>query len=75
MVHHPVAWKVLLDVILHVFLQLERQIAQVQVALFVVPGDDLRPRAFFRMFADPVCNFRVSRAGGDKLSTARAAKT
>src|SRR6266513_6295735 len=65
-VHHPVTRNELLDVILHVLLKLQRQIAQVQIAFFVIPGDDLGAWTFFGAFANPCRNLIVGCAGGDE---------
>jgi hypothetical protein len=57
--HHPVARDELRDVILHVFLEFQRQIAQVQVPFAIVPGDDLGARTFLRVLANPSRNFVI----------------
>ena len=64
MVNDAVARQELWDVVLHVFLNLRRQIAQAQVALLVVPGDDFRAGTFLRVLANPSGNLVVRRAGG-----------
>ena len=46
-VNHPVTWNELLDVVFHVLLEFQGQIAQVQVAFFIVPSDNLTARTFF----------------------------
>ena len=45
--HHPVTRNELLDVILHELLEFQRQIAQAQVAFFIVPSNDLSARERF----------------------------
>src|SRR6266550_1353401 len=55
-----------LDVILHVFLELGRQITQTQVTFLVVPGNDLRTRTFLRIFLKPLRDLGVSCAGSDQ---------
>src|SRR6266496_1221807 len=65
-VHHPVTRNELLDVIFHVLLKFQRQIAQVQVAFFIVPSDNLRARTLLCMFTNPRNNLIISRAGGDE---------
>src|SRR5947208_6898260 len=67
-VNHPVTWNELLNVIFHVLLEFQRQIAQVQVAFFIVPGDNLTARTFFCMFANPRSNLIIGRAGGNERS-------
>src|SRR5437870_13880870 len=64
-VHHPVTRKELLDVILHVFLEFQGQIAQVQVGLFVIPGNELGARLLLSMSADSRSYLIVSRAVRD----------
>src|SRR5437899_2805934 len=56
----------LLDVILHILLEFQRQIAQVQVAFLVVPGNNLGTGTVFSVFTDPRSNLVVGRSGGDK---------
>src|SRR5438132_441361 len=65
-VHHAIARHVLLDVVLHVFLQFRGQVTQAQVAFPVVPDDDVGSGTFLGMLADPRDNLVVGRAGGDK---------
>src|SRR5712692_1009141 len=65
-VHHAIARDVLLDVVLHVFLQLWGQVAQAQVAFPVVPDDDVGSGTFLGMLADPRGDLFVGRASGDK---------
>src|SRR5882724_13072900 len=67
-VDHPITWNELLDVIFHVLLKFQGQIAQVQVAFFIVPSDDLTARALLCMFANPRSNFIIGRAGGNERS-------
>ena len=66
--HHPVPRDELLDVILHKLLEFQGQIAEVQIAFFIIPGNDLCAWAFLRVFADPCGDLTVDRAGGDKRS-------
>src|SRR5688572_24983099 len=63
-VNDAVARQVLRDVVLHVFLELGRQVAQAHVPLLVVPGDDFRAGTFLRVPANPFGNLVVRRAGG-----------
>src|SRR3989449_10421750 len=65
-IHHAIARDVLLDVVLHVFLQLWGQIAQAQVTFFIVPDDDVGAGALLGVLADPRGDLVVGRAGGDK---------
>src|SRR5947209_10037235 len=65
-VHHAIARHVLLDVVLHVFLQFRGQVTQAQVAFPVVPDDDVGSGALLGVLADPRDNLVVGRAGGDK---------
>src|SRR5437899_6065090 len=65
-VHHAIARHVLLDVVLHVFLQFRGQVTQAQVAFPVVPDDDVGSGALLGVLADPRGNLVVGRAGGDK---------
>jgi hypothetical protein len=67
-VHHPVPWNELLDVILHVLLEFQRQIAQMQVAFFIVPRNDLGARTLFGVFADLGLDLVVGGAAGDERS-------
>ena len=64
--HHSVTGDVLLDIILHVLLEFQRQIAQAQVAFLIVPGNDLGTRKLFGVFTDPRSNLFVGGAGGDE---------
>src|SRR3989441_5421303 len=65
-VHHAIARDVLLDVVLHVFLQFRGLVTQAQVAFPVVPDDDVGSGTFLGVLADPRDNLVVGRAGGDK---------
>src|SRR5213593_3517098 len=47
-------------------LEFQRQIAQVQVAFLVVPGNNLGTGTVFSVFTDPRSNLVVGRSGGDK---------
>src|SRR5438552_4531404 len=67
-VDHPVTRNELLDVIFHVLLEFQGQIAQVQVAFFIVPSDNLRARTLLCMFTNPRNNLIIGRAGGDERS-------
>src|SRR5438034_8017458 len=67
-VHHPVTRNEFLDVIFHVLLKFQRQIAQVQVSFFIVPGDDLGARTLLCMFTNPRNNLIIGRAVGDERS-------
>src|SRR5882724_13482271 len=67
-VDHPVTWNELLDVIFHVLLEFQGQIAQMQVAFFIVPSDNPSARTFFCMFANPRRDLIIGRAGGDERS-------
>jgi hypothetical protein len=64
--HHSVTRNELLNIILHVLLEVHREITQVYVAFFVVPCNDFCRRALFSMIADPRCNPIVDCACGDK---------
>src|SRR2546428_710292 len=65
-VHHAIARDVLLNVVLHVFLQLGGQVAQAQVAFPVVPDDDVCTGTFLGVLADPRGTLVIGRTGGDK---------
>src|SRR5574341_813976 len=65
-VHDTVARDAGRDVVLHVFLQFRRQIAQAQVAFLIVPDDDVGARAFLGVLADPRGDLIVSRTRGHK---------
>ena len=65
-IHDAVTRDVSLNVILHVFLELGRQIAQTQVTFLVVPGNDLGTRTFLRIFLNPLRDLVVGCAGGDQ---------
>src|SRR5438874_2522087 len=47
--HHPVTRNELLNIIFHVLLELQRQVAQMEVTFFVVPRNNLRTRPLFSM--------------------------
>ena len=64
--HHPVTRNELLNIILHVLLELQGQVAQMQVAFFVVPGNDFGTRTLFSMVVDPLDNLFVGCAGGNE---------
>src|SRR5438132_8616628 len=63
--YHSVTRNILLDVILHELLEFERQIAQMQIAFLIVPGNDLSAWAFPGVFADPRCDLIVGCASSD----------
>jgi hypothetical protein len=63
--HDPVARDELLDVILHVLLEFQRQITQMQIALLIVYAIISGPWAFLGVFADPILDLVVCCAGGD----------
>src|SRR5437899_8116382 len=64
--YHSVTRNILLDVILHELLEFQRQIAQMQIALLIVPGNDLGARTFFGVLADPRRALVIGRASGDE---------
>jgi len=65
MIHDAVTRDILMDVILHVFLKLRRQITETQVAFLVIPGNDLSARPFLGIFLNPFGDLVVGRTGGD----------
>ena len=65
-IHDAVTRDVSLDVILHVFLEFVRQIAQAQVAFLVVPGNDLGARTFLRIFLNPRSDLIVGCTAGNQ---------
>jgi len=65
MIDGAVAGQEVADVIFHVFLNFGREVAQAQIALLVVPGNDFRAAAF-GMFDDPGLDFLIGGAGGDE---------
>src|SRR5512147_1006267 len=65
-VHDTVARDAGRDVVLHVFLQFRRQIAQAKVAFLIVPDDDVGARAFLGMLNNPRGDLIVSRTRGHK---------
>jgi len=65
-VHDAIARDELLDVILHVLLEFQRQIAQVQIAFLIIPGDDFCAWAFLSVLANPRRNLIVSCPGGNE---------
>jgi hypothetical protein len=65
-IDHAIARHKVADVILHVLLEFQRQLAQAQVAFFVVPGNDLRTRTFSGVLANPRGDLIVGCARGDE---------
>src|SRR6188472_3257914 len=65
MIHDAVTRDILMDVILHVFLKLRRQITETQVAFLVIPGNDLSARPFLGIFLNPFGDLVVGRTVGD----------
>ena len=65
-IHDAVTRDISMDVILHVFLKLVRQITQTQVAFLVVPGNDLGTRTLLRIFLNPLRDLVVSCTAGDQ---------
>src|SRR4029077_4509968 len=55
---------VAMDIILHVFLKLMRQITETKVAFRVVPGNYLGTRTLLRRFLNPLRDLFVSRTAG-----------
>src|SRR5947207_3620561 len=64
--HYPVTRNELLNVILHVLLEFQGQVAQMQVAFLVVPGNDFGARTLFSVLADPLGNLIIGCASGDE---------
>src|SRR6266480_7530877 len=64
--HHPVTRNELLNIILHVLLEFQRQVAQMEVKLFVVPLNDLGTRALFSMLANPRDKLVIGCAGSNE---------
>ncbi len=64
--HHSVTRNEFLNIILHVLLEFQGQVAQMQVAFLVVPGNNFGTRTLFRMIADPFGDFTVGCTGGNE---------
>src|SRR5277367_1550784 len=63
MIDHPVAWDELCNIILHILLGCRWQVAQTQVALVIIPNDDISAGSFFGVLANPCGHLVVRRAG------------
>jgi hypothetical protein len=50
--HHSVTRNELLNIIFHVLLELQRQVTQMEVPLFVIPRNDFRPRTLLSVFTE-----------------------
>src|SRR5262249_15262569 len=65
-IHDAITRNIPVDVLLHVFLEFVRQIAQAQIPFLVVPSNNLSTRTFFRVSLDPRGDLIVGCAAGDQ---------